>query len=153
MTPFPLLFSLFACVGQCGLDGQTIQRDLVLPNDHAGWVVIEYGVDGGHTPSIIDGREQIPFPASGRLQLSTPYNSGVLDDRFRLERGDIIGTLSGDRLSRTEEHAVTRPIPFVCCGGTRTHKDVSAGIPQRVFDYFYVGTGPAGEPPAIPPQP
>ena len=150
MKSITLLLSLCACLGPCGLERPSLERDFVLPTDYAGWVVIEYGVEGGHTPSSTDGRDQVPVPKSGKIQLTTPYKSGVLNDRYTRSNGTPIRTLSGEKLTRSEEHEATRSTPFVCCGGTRTYEDVSAGKPKRTFDYFYVGKGPAGDAPTIP---
>jgi len=150
MSSFPFLLSLFACFGQSGSEQGTNARDFVLPNGHQGWVVIEHGVEDADTPSSVDGRTMIRVLASGQVQLSTPYASGILDDRYRFADGSMAPTLSGERLSRTAEHAATRATPFICCGGTRTYENISIGAPKRFFEYFYVGKGPAGDSPSIP---
>jgi len=150
MSSFPLLLSLFACFGQSGSERGTNARDFVLPNGHEGWVVVEYGVDGAELPPSVDGRTSVRVSASGQVQISTPYASGIRDDRYRFADGSMAPTLSGERLSRSAEHAATRGTPFVCCGGTRTYEDISAGDPKRFFEYFYVGKGPAGDGPSIP---
>lgn len=150
MSLFTLLFSLFACIGQSGSERQAHARDFVLPNGHEGWVVVEYGVDGAGALPSVGGRTLIRVSPSGRVQISTPYANGKLDDRYRFANGSMAPTLSGERLSRSAEHAVTRATPFVCCGGTRTHENISAGDSKRWFEYFYVGKGPAGDSPSIP---
>ena len=150
MSRFMVLLSLVACGGQFGVSKTPLQRDFVLSGAHNGWVVIEYGVDGVSPSPVKDGREQIQIPPGGKIQVSTPYKAGVSNDRYRQANGTAIPTLSDDRLFRSDEHAATRATPFVCCGGTRTYEDVSAGQPQRIFEYFYAGKGPAGTPPTIP---
>lgn len=150
MSLFTLLFPLFACFGQSGSEKQAHARDFVLPNGHEGWVVVEYGVDGAGPLPPVEGRQLVVVSSSGQVQVSTPYTPAILDDRYRFADGSIAPTLSGERLSRSAEHAATRGTPFVCCGGTRSHQNISAGDPKRVFEYFYVGKGPAGDSPSIP---
>lgn len=149
MSSITLLLSLFACVGPWSSE-QNQARDFQLANGHEGWVVIEYGVDGAGTPPLVDGRPLIRVPLGGQTQISTPYVSGIRNDQYRFKDGSTAATLAGERLSRSAEHAATRTSPFVCCGGTRTHEDISAQSPKRFFEYFYVGKGPAGETPSIP---
>lgn len=150
MSAFLVVLGLLGCLTQCGNERTALERTIVLPNDHDGWVVIEYGVDGALTPSAADGQTRVTVPATGRTQLSTPFQSGRTSDQYQLTNGTAMHTLTADRLSRGDEHDAVRPTPFVCCGGTRTVQDVSGGGAKRVFEYFYVGKGPAGETPTIP---
>jgi hypothetical protein len=150
MSLFTLLFTLFACIGESGSERRTNARDFVLPNGHEGWVVVEYGVDGAGALPSVGGRTLVRVSPSGQVQISTPYANGILDDRYRFADGSMAPTLSSQRLSRSAEHAATRATPFICCGGTRSHENISAGDPKRWFEYFYVGKGPAGDGPSIP---
>lgn len=150
MLALPLVLTLTGCINQCGFTGTTAERVVVIPNELTGWVVIEYGSGGENAPSTTEASPPLRVPASGRVQVSTRFQSGLTADRYQRDSGTPIPTLTPDRLSRGEEQGATRPTPFVCCGGVRTHHDVSGGGTKRVFEYFYVGTGPAGAPPTLP---
>ena len=54
MKSITLLLSLCACLGPCGLERPSLQRDFVLPTDYAGWVVIEYGVEAGDEDTVLE---------------------------------------------------------------------------------------------------
>ena len=150
MLALPFVLALTGCISQFGFTRTTDERVVVVPDELQGWVVIEYRSGDEDAPSTAVSEPPLRVPASGRVQVSTQFQGGPTADQYRRDNGTPIPTLDADRLSRGEEQEETRPVPFVCCGGVRTVHDVSGGGPERVFEYFYVGTGPAGAPPTLP---
>jgi hypothetical protein len=73
-----------------GLDASTPERHVV-PEDFRGWVVVHYGVEGAPPLREDEGALIIEYPASGRLDTSTP----APDDRGLIHRGYYRRTTDG----------------------------------------------------------
>jgi hypothetical protein len=73
-----------------GLDASTPERHVV-PEDFQGWVVVHYGVEGAPPLRENEGALIIEYPASGRLDTSTP----APDDRGLIHRGYYRRTTDG----------------------------------------------------------
>jgi len=73
-----------------GLDAATPERHVV-PEDFQGWVVVHYGVEGAPRLREDDGALIVEYPATGRLETSTP----APDDEGFLHRGYYRRTANG----------------------------------------------------------
>ena len=117
-----------------------------IPNDFEGWVVVEYGLASEPALSVAEGRTIVHVSSSGEVRTSTPQVVGRIDYRYFAVADDgsrrELLYLGPDE--QPEEQQV-RDEPFVCCLHTGTRQDM--GSPERMFEGFYVGVGPAGDAP------
>jgi hypothetical protein len=122
-----------------------------IPEGFTGWVTIEYAVSSA--PALPDdrGTRMIRVPASGRLRTSSPQELGIVDNQFYFSDGTGKRTPIDDPEARhgaaPDEAARRHDHPVVL--GFETG-DTTGSSGRRVFERFYVGLGPAGEPSPAP---
>jgi hypothetical protein len=121
----------------------------VVPTDYEGWVVVELAIPGLDPAPLEAGVRVMRIDASGRAKTGSPLRAGKL--RYADAGGRSLSVLEDNGVGYDAAHAVTRAAPFACCrtNGTTQAEDA----PERTFERFYVGRGPAGEPPALPGTP
>jgi hypothetical protein len=56
--------------------------DFLIPHGFVGWVAVTYGVSTAPPLPKRNGRWVVQFPASGRLDTSTPFEEGTAADRY-----------------------------------------------------------------------
>jgi hypothetical protein len=117
----------------------------VLEDDYAGWVTVEVGAPGVPEAPVADGWRQVEVKA-GHARTGSGFGGGPA--RFATEGGAPLTLLEDRGVGYDEALQVTREATFVCC---RTNaRVVVEGRSARTFERFYVGRGPAGEPPPWP---
>ena len=118
----------------------------VVPTDYEGWVGVEFAVPGLDPAPLEAGVRVLRIDASGHARTGSALRAGKLG--YADAGGRSLSVLEDDGVGYDAAHAVTRDAPFACC---RTNGTAQAGdAPERTFERFYVGRGPAGEPPALP---
>ena len=81
---------VYRMVTAVGLDAATPERHVV-PEDFQGWAVVHYGVEGAPRLQEDDGALIVEYPATGRLETSTP----APEDDGLLQRGYYRRTANG----------------------------------------------------------
>lgn len=123
----------------------------LLPEGFTGWVTVEYASPGAAALPEEHGARIIHVPADGKLRTSSPQELGIVDNRFYFVDGAGARTpiaepeaahgTPPDEASKRHDHAVVL--------GFETG-DATDQTGRHVFERFYVGVGPAGEPPRWP---
>lgn len=122
-----------------------------LPEGFTGWVTVEYASPGAAALPEDHGTRIVRVPADGTLRTSSPQALGIVDNRFYFMDGagkrtpiaepEAAHGAPPDEASKRHEHAVVL--------GFETG-DATDQAGHHVFERFYVGVGPAGEPPGRP---
>jgi hypothetical protein len=124
----------------------------LIPEGFTGWVTIELAVAGAPPLSREGGARLIAVPPSGRLKTSSPQELGIIDDHeFWFVDAHGVRT----RIDHPETHhgadpnaawkAYRHPVVLSFCTGEALDTDG-----RHVFERFYIGAGPAGDPPGWP---
>ena len=146
-----LAFVLFAGILGCGKP-DTTPVVYEIPASFSGWVVIEYEVPSAPPLPKVGKELVVVVPPDGYLATSSRQELGILHERFvAVDAGGRRTPLvdaSADRVTGPGAREQTFPDPIVCC----RHHGVSQfeDGPVRKFAGFYVGRGPAGDPPDWP---
>ena len=113
-----------------------------------GWVTIEYAVDGAAVFPLQDGARVISVPKAGRVQTSSPQEVGTISLRFYSvdaeARRTPIEWPAGEHGGGIDAASQTYPAPVILEFHTGTATDE---VGRHVFEQFYVGRGPATDPP------
>lgn len=151
-STWPLLVLAIAVLFGCGERSRAgLHTDYEIPAAYTGWVTIVFGVDGATALPVRDGVRQIHVAASGNLATSTPQVKGVVHNRFYFV--DAAGARTpipwpestpGTDLA-TVDHAYPQPVILRLVTG-----DTTTNGHRTAFEQFYVGPGPAGDPPGLP---
>ncbi|HEX2687258.1 MAG TPA: hypothetical protein VHN14_11595 [Kofleriaceae bacterium] len=119
-----------------------------LPNGFTGWVTVEYAVPAAAALPEERGARVIRIPPDARLQTSSPQWLGIVDNRFYFVDGTGRRTPIDDREATPDaapnEAGKSHDHPVVLRFETGDMTDATG---RHVFERFYVGLGPAGEPP------
>lgn len=146
-----LAFLLFAGIVGCG-KSHTTPVVYEIPVSFSGWVVIEYEVASAPPLPKVGDELVVVVPLHGYVATSSRQELGILHERFVAVdpegRRTPLVDASRDRVTGPDAANRTYPEPIVCC----RHHGVSRfeDGPERKFAGFYVGRGPAGEPPDWP---
>ena len=130
--------------------GQTTPCVYLIPAGFTGWVTIELSVLGAPPLPHEDGARVITVPPSGKVMTSSPQEIGIVDHRFFI----VVATGARTPIDEPEatydadpdaaSKAYDRPVVL----GFQTG-DATDQTGRHVFERFYVGPGPAGEPPTF----
>jgi hypothetical protein len=123
----------------------------LIPEGFAGWVTIELAVAGA-PPLPREGRARlIAVPPSGLLRTSSPQELGIIEHEFWFV--DALGVRT--RIDQPETQyradpnaawkAYSHPVVLGFCTG-----DARDANGKHLFERFYIGAGPAGDPPGWP---
>jgi len=120
----------------------------LVPDGFAGWATICFAVTGAEPLVREDGARLIRIPADGYLETSSPQELGILNQRFYFVDGAGTRTpldrpaakYGADPNAAWKQH--DRPVVLGFHTGTA---DDDEG--HHMFERFYVGHGPAGDPP------
>jgi hypothetical protein len=122
-----------------------------IPNGFTGWVTVEYGVSSTAALPEDRGARVIRVPPDGKLRTSSPQELGIVDHRFYFVDGAGKRTPIEDREAAPgaapDEAAKPHDHPVVLGFETGDATDATG---HRVFERFYVGAGPASQPPDWP---
>jgi hypothetical protein len=118
-----------------------------LPEGFTGWVTVEYAAPEAAALPEDHGARRIRVPAAGKLRTSSPQELGIVDNRFYFVDGagrrtpiaepEAAHGAAPDEASKRHDH------PVVLGFATGDAADATG---HRVFERFYIGVGPAGEP-------
>lgn len=146
---------IIAILGFAGCGGErgppVIATDYELPAGYTGWVTIQFAVAGAPPLASRDGVRQVVVPASGILATATPQRRGVVKNRFYYvddarQRTPIEWPESRYGADpQTADRTFARPVVLRLVTG-----DATVAGRRDVFEQFYVGRGPAGDPPGPP---
>jgi len=120
----------------------------VLPAGFTGWVTVEFAVPGAPALPREEGARLLRVPADGRLATSSPQELGIIDHHYWFDDGDGSRTPIDDPAAHygadpgVAERRHDQPVVLGLHTGT-----MSDAGGTHVFERFYVGTGPAGDPP------
>jgi len=123
----------------------------LIPEGFTGWVTIELAVAGA--PPLPREREArlIAVPPSGRVRTSSPQELGIVDHQFWFvdPRGRRTAIDEPESHHGADPNAAwqTHPHPVVLGFCTGEALDASG---RHLFERFYIGAGPAGDPPGWP---
>ena len=146
---YALLMALFmTLLPAC--EKQTTPCEYEIPAGYEGWVKIEFNVAGAPPLPVVAGKRLLKISPAGRLQTSSRQEFGTVHWSFFSvdssgKRNPLVDA-SRDPLTGPSAGSVRHPEPVVC--GTITGAADENGK-HRQFEMFYVGRGPAGDPPAF----
>lgn len=146
-----LVTTILVLAGCQGGSARVPPTSYEIPQGFTGWVVVEFAVPGA--PALPDdhGVRLIRVPAGGVVRTSSPQQVGRLDNRFYfvdaagarapIDEPEARPGAAPDEAARRHD----RPVVL----GFETG-DITDAAGHRVFERFYVGPGPAGQPPRAP---
>jgi hypothetical protein len=147
-TTIVLAGCLAAGLAGCHREPRVPPTSYEIPQGFSGWVTVEFSVADAAALPDDHGTRLIRIPASGALRTSSPQEIGILDNHFYfvdpagartpIDDAEARHGAAPDEPTRRHDHPVVL--------GFHTG-DASGATGRRVFERFYVGTGPAGEPP------
>jgi hypothetical protein len=152
-----VIAALVLLVG-CGPEKHTTPTVYEIPASVSGWIVVQFNESTAPALPMIGGKRVVRIPPSGFLATSSPQETGIIDRKFYQIAADGTRTTLDDISSRyhqageseQDDAQKTSPTIFVCCTHTG---DSTAHGNHRYFEGFYVGHGPAGNPPDWPTSP
>lgn len=119
-----------------------------LPAGFTGWIVVRFAVEGAPPLPIEEARRVFRIPAGGYLETSSPQEAGILDHAYAyVDAAGRRTPLENLGLRAPGAAYVAHPAVVVC--GYNTGDRVVGGE-RRWYEGFYVGRGPAGDPPMWP---
>jgi hypothetical protein len=138
-----LCVSLASLLG-CGGGPRVTPSIYLVPDGFSGWVMIEFEVAGAPPLPSEDGQRLFIVPRDGTLQTSSPQELGrIVKERYYFLGSDGRRTPIPKPADPNAAYAA-HPEPRILGSATR----IETGDGQdRLFDLFYVGHGPAGDPP------
>lgn len=120
----------------------------LIADGFTGWVTVEYAVKGAPPLPVKDGKRIITVPKSGIVRTSSPQEFGVINLRFYYVDGEAKRAPIAWPASKhgADPNAASQRHPAaVVLGFTTGDAKLETGV--HVFERFYVGRGPAPEPP------
>lgn len=123
----------------------------LIPKGFSGWVTIELAVAGAAPLPREAGARLIAVPPDGTLRTASAQELGIIDHQFWFVDAEGMRTpieepearYGADPNAAWMEH--DRPVVL----GFHTG-DATDDTGEHVFERFYVGAGPAGDPPGWP---
>jgi len=128
-----------------------IHTDYEIPANYTGWVTIVFGVSGAPPLPVRGGTRQVHVAAAGNLATATPQITGVVVNRFYfVDAAGARTTIPWPESTpgtdpATVDRAYPQPVILRLVTG-----DTTTNGHRTAFEQFYVGRGPAGDPPGVP---
>lgn len=123
----------------------------LIPQGFSGWVTLELAVAGAAPLPREAGARLIAVPPDGTLRTASPQEIGIIDHEFWFVDAEGTRTPIDEPESRydADPNAAWRRHDRPVVLGFHTG-DATDDAGRHVFERFYVGAGPAGDPPGWP---